>query len=193
MAESIYNLIPQPVPVPVKDPIYRSKHPGDVPPTFSTFGITNTSKPGYTNVSGAQQKRAEGHHEYKKGFATMGKDGNAVPPSEVLKKKTGGGGGPRADVPLVAPSGGLACTQPPVRAASGTAPSQCAPLSRAVTPPAGLPQVSLAPCRKASAPPPHMPTSFLRLLRFVPLPGDPQDRLSTAGRRRNQQCPRSPT
>jgi len=105
MAESIYNLIPQPVPVPVKDPIYRSKHPGDVPPTFSTFGITNTSKPGYTNVSGAQQKRAEGHHEYKKGFATMGKDGNAVPPSEVLKKKTGGGGGPRADVPLVAPSG----------------------------------------------------------------------------------------
>jgi len=29
----------------------------------------------------------------------MGKDGNAVPPSEMLKKKTGGGGGPRADMP----------------------------------------------------------------------------------------------
>lgn len=96
--ESIYNLIPQPVPIPVKEPIYRSKHQGNVPPTYSTFGITGTSKPGYTNLSGAPQMQAEGHHEYKKGFATMGKDGNAVPPSDMLKKRSGGGGGPRADV-----------------------------------------------------------------------------------------------
>jgi len=105
MEESIYNLIPQPVPVPVKDPLYRSKHPGDVPPTYSSFGITGTSKPSYTNVNGAQAKQKEGHHEYKKSFATMGKDGNAVPPSEMLKKKTGGGGGPRADQPAPTSTG----------------------------------------------------------------------------------------
>ena len=91
--ESIYNLIPQPVPPPVKEALYRSKHPGDKPTTFSTFGLTGTSKPGYVNVAGAEEATKGGQHEYKKPFATMGKDGNAVPPTEVLKKKTGGGGG----------------------------------------------------------------------------------------------------
>ena len=91
--ESIYNLIPQPVPPPVKEALYRSKHPGDKPTTFSTFGLTGTSKPGYVNVAGAEVATKGGQHEYKKPFATMGKDGNAVPPTEVLKKKTGGGGG----------------------------------------------------------------------------------------------------
>jgi len=87
------NLIPQPVPPPVKEALYRSKHPGDKPTTFSTFGLTGTSKPGYVNVAGAEEATKGGQHEYKKPFATMGKDGNAVPPTEVLKKKTGGGGG----------------------------------------------------------------------------------------------------
>lgn len=94
--ESIYNLIPQPVPPQHKEPRYHSKHAGDKPPTFSTFGLSGTSKPGYSNVSGADANGAGGHHEYKKSFATMGKTGNAVPPTEVLKKKTGGGGGAMA-------------------------------------------------------------------------------------------------
>lgn len=98
MEESIYNLIPQPVPVPEKPAMYRSKHNGSCPPTFSTFGITNTSKPGYTNLGGATTKHQEGHHEYKKAAATMGKDGNAIPPSSMLKKQSGGGGGPCASV-----------------------------------------------------------------------------------------------
>jgi len=95
MSESIYSLIPQPVPVPQKDPLYISKHPGSKPPTFSTFGLTGTSKPGYTNVAGGGTG-AEGHHTYKKPFATMGKDGNIVAPADILKKKTGGGGGAHA-------------------------------------------------------------------------------------------------
>ena len=35
----------------------------------------------------------EGHHVFQKGHATMGKEGNARKPSEILKKGTGGGGG----------------------------------------------------------------------------------------------------
>lgn len=92
MEESIYNLIPQPVPLPEKAPMYRSKHNATCPPTYSTFGITNTSKPGYTNLAGSTTLE-EGCHTYKKAFATMGKDGNAIPPSNMLKKKTGTGGG----------------------------------------------------------------------------------------------------
>jgi len=106
MEESIYNLIPQPVPVPEKAAMYRSKHNGVCPPTFSTFGITNTSKPGYTNLAGQTDAAKEGHHIYKKPTATMGKDGNAVPPSQMLKKQTGGGGGPCAEASIMsAPSG----------------------------------------------------------------------------------------
>jgi hypothetical protein len=91
--ESIYNLIPQPVPVPYKDPLYISKHDGKKPPTFSTFGLTGTSRPGYKNVDGAEAEGPAGHHSYRKSFATMGKEGNAIPPTQILKKRTGGGGG----------------------------------------------------------------------------------------------------
>ena len=115
MQESIYNLIPQPVPMPEKEPLYRSSHAAALPPTFSTFGITGTSKPGYTNLGGSIVKPKEGHHEYKKATATMGKDGNAVPPSMVLKKKRGGGGGPCAAIPAteqVAASAGASARDP---------------------------------------------------------------------------------
>ena len=115
MEESIYNLIPQPVPVPEKPPMYRSKHNGACPPTFSTFGIQGTSKPGYTNLGGSTIKPKEGHHEYNKAAATMGKNGNAVPPSMILKKKSGGGGGPCAAIPAteqVAASAGASACEP---------------------------------------------------------------------------------
>ena len=92
-SESIYNLIPQPVP-PVPPVIrYVSKHGGDKPPTFSTFGLTATSKPGYQNVAGAEGAAPQGKHVYKKPAATMGTVGNAKAPSQILKKGTGGGGG----------------------------------------------------------------------------------------------------
>jgi len=93
MAESIYNLIPQPVPPVIQPPRYLSKHGGDKPPTFSTFGLTGTSKPGFSNIAGAEAEPASGHHAFKKPHATMGREGNAKPPSEMLKKGTGGGGG----------------------------------------------------------------------------------------------------
>ena len=91
--ESIYNLIPQPVPVPEQPPRYYSKHPGNAQPTWSTFGMNGTSKPGYQNVAGQAAGTVGGHHEYKKPYASMGKLNNAISPAEVLKKGTGGGGG----------------------------------------------------------------------------------------------------
>ena len=89
MSESIYNLIPQPVPPVIKPERYMSKHFGDKPPTFSTFGLTGTSKPGYKNVQGAELGMPEGHHVFKKSHATMGKEGNAKKPADMLKKLLG--------------------------------------------------------------------------------------------------------
>ena len=100
--ESIYALIPQPVPTTTKNPMYHSKHPGDAPPTFSTFGLAGTSKPGYNNIAGAgpaPDPAGYGKHTYKKPAATFGKEGNAVPPTEVLKKGSGVGGGAMALAP----------------------------------------------------------------------------------------------
>lgn len=103
--ESIYSLIPQPVPPVIKPERYHSKHPGNKPPTFSTFGLTGTSKPGYQNVAGAESSLKEGHHVFQKGHATMGKEGNARKPSDILKKGTGGGGG-AADLAGASTGGG---------------------------------------------------------------------------------------
>ena len=83
---------------------YISKHPGSKPPTFSTFGLSGTSKPGYKNVQGAEAATAEGHHAYQKSHATFGTLGNAKKTSEILKKGTGGGGG-AADLALASSTG----------------------------------------------------------------------------------------
>jgi hypothetical protein len=103
--ESIYSLIPQPVPPVIKPDRYYSKHPGNKPPTFSTFGLVGTSKPGYQNVAGAESSLKEGHHVFQKGHATMGKEGNARKPADILKKGTGGGGG-AADLAGASTGGG---------------------------------------------------------------------------------------
>ena len=102
--ESIYNLIPQPVPEPIKPERYKSNHSGTKAPTFSTFGLSGTSKPGYKNVAGADAVAGEGHHTYQKSHATMGTMGNAKKPSDILKKGTGGGGG-AADLAMASASG----------------------------------------------------------------------------------------
>jgi len=93
MAESIYNLIPQPIPVPAPVKRHISKHPGDKDPTFSTFGLTGTSKPGYKNIEGVEYGTGGGHHGYRKPHATMGKEGNARHPADILRKGTGSGAG----------------------------------------------------------------------------------------------------
>ena len=102
--ESIYNLIPQPVPEVIKPDRYISKHTGSKPPTFSTFGLSGTSKPGFKNVQGVEAATAEGHHAYQKSHATFGTLGNAKKTSEILKKGTGGGGG-AADLALASSTG----------------------------------------------------------------------------------------
>jgi len=104
--ESIYSLIPQPVPPVIKPERYLSKHTGNKPPTFSTFGLSGTSKPGYQNIAGAEASLKEGHHVFQKGHATMGKEGNARKPSDVLKKGSGGGGG-AADLAGASTGGGF--------------------------------------------------------------------------------------
>lgn len=96
MDESIYALIPQPVDQPVKQPMYRSKHPPTQGPTFSTFGLTGTSMPGYVNVGGegpAPAPSGAGVHTYKKSAATFGKLNNKSSPADILQKGTGLGGG----------------------------------------------------------------------------------------------------
>lgn len=82
--ESIYDLIPRPVEIPVKPPRYKSKFPGTIPPTNSTFGTKGTSKPGVTNVAGYYAKPQEGHHSFQQPFATMGKTGNRKATTEIL-------------------------------------------------------------------------------------------------------------
>merc|ERR1712228_242098 len=105
MEESNYALIPQPVPQQTKPPMYHSKHSGTQAPTFSTFGLAGTSKPGYNNVAGGNgvDPAGYGKHAYNKGHATFGKEGNAIPPADVTKKGSGKGGGATYLAPEVAP------------------------------------------------------------------------------------------
>jgi len=86
MEESIYALIPQPVEMAQKAPMHRSKHPGTMPPTFSTFNNPGAG-PGFKNVGGATL--AGPTDMVKRSHATFGKEGNARKPTDMLKKGTG--------------------------------------------------------------------------------------------------------
>jgi hypothetical protein len=46
MEETIYNIIPKQRPCSAKEPRYSSKYPSNIPPSYSTFNIKTTSKPG---------------------------------------------------------------------------------------------------------------------------------------------------
>ena len=129
MEESIYNLIPQPVPPIVKPERYTSKHAGDKPPTFSTFGLAGTSKPGYKNIQGAEGGVPEGHHIFTKSHATMGKEGNMRKPAEMLKKGTG-------MKPLPPQSGGPGFTYSEMRKPSVPTAMECHELRQSMGPPA---------------------------------------------------------
>ena len=88
MEESIYNLIPQPVPVPQKEAMYRSRVPADMPPTCSTFGTRGSTKT-YTNVGGSVADPAREPYAVRKSAATFGTIGNARMPAEFQRKGTG--------------------------------------------------------------------------------------------------------
>lgn len=69
--ESIYNLIPKERYEPPKDKQHKSKHPYDVPPTGTTFGLKTTSKPGIGNLNGDYEPRGS-NHSHKAPGATFG-------------------------------------------------------------------------------------------------------------------------
>jgi len=50
--ESIYNLVPQDLYKPKKDPLYVSQYPKDLIPTGTTFGLLCSSYPGSANHGG---------------------------------------------------------------------------------------------------------------------------------------------
>lgn len=85
-------MIEKPVIIPEKPPRYKSRFPGNTPPTYSTFGLFNTSKPGVTNVAGEfiDPDFNGSAHKIKKQGATFGIQAvkNTVNTSEFLKKGT---------------------------------------------------------------------------------------------------------
>ena len=86
--ESIYKIIPQEIPPPPKAARYKSKHNCLTPPTGSTFGLAQTSKPGVTNIAGETADPKGSDHVYRKDAATFGQaPGSKKPdPKEFLHK-----------------------------------------------------------------------------------------------------------
>lgn len=72
-AESIYKIVPRENPPPEKPPRYRSTHNPNLAPSYSTFSMAQTSKPGVQNISGKDDLNASGGYEYVKPHATWGK------------------------------------------------------------------------------------------------------------------------
>jgi len=64
MDECIYDLIEPPAPARKKKLVYRSKYPGDLPPTSSTFGSVLTSNTcGPSNVGGKMDWQTSRNHK----------------------------------------------------------------------------------------------------------------------------------
>lgn len=85
--ESIYNLVPQEVYQPKKDPLYKSMYPKDLRPTATTFGLINSSYPGSAN-HGGDFNLPRGAHPVRGFTRTLGKpDGfNAHDTINFIKK-----------------------------------------------------------------------------------------------------------
>ena len=62
--ESIYNLIPKEYTPPPKQNIYKSKFPGTLPPSCSTFNNHTTSRPKLNNLGGEKQLSPLTHSHY---------------------------------------------------------------------------------------------------------------------------------
>ena len=125
--ESIYALIPQPVEVPGRPPMHVSKHPGNLPPTFSTFNEHGTPGAGYANVGGKQVGNA--NDAVLRSHATFGREGNARKPTEMLKKGTG-------MKPLAPPSDAPPFTYSAERKPSVPTAQECRELRKSMGPPA---------------------------------------------------------
>lgn len=91
--ESVYNLLPKPAPTQQRTVMYRSKYPGNTPPTCSTFGASTAAAVPYTNVDGSFEE-LQRVHSYKRSGALLGPKGDHYPdPTSFQKKQT------RADLP----------------------------------------------------------------------------------------------
>lgn len=87
--ESVYNLIPATKAAVAHPPMYRSKHGGVAPPTYSTFGFQSTCKV-IGNVSGETEDHGDLSHPGKKAAASFGRNvGLFVNPQQFLKKGEG--------------------------------------------------------------------------------------------------------
>jgi len=86
--ESIYSILPPPPQEVPKLPIHKSKFPGSLPPTASTFGTAQTSLPGVVNLAGEIKDTIYGNHEYKKFHANLGKPPGFLhpDPTKILAK-----------------------------------------------------------------------------------------------------------
>lgn len=88
--ESIYKLISEADPPPRQRLKYKSIHPPDAPPTYSTFCLKTTSMPGVANAAG-DYKLPCGHHTNKGMTSTFGLPEGMEKPkvAEYTKKGTG--------------------------------------------------------------------------------------------------------
>lgn len=89
MEESIYALIPREPEKVVKPQRHKSKYPGTLAPTASTFGATLTSQGVATNVAGSWEIKP--CRDYKRAAATFGPKNGKVSktkPGKFLKKNT---------------------------------------------------------------------------------------------------------
>uniref|UniRef100_A0A6A7G7C6 Enkurin n=1 Tax=Hirondellea gigas TaxID=1518452 RepID=A0A6A7G7C6_9CRUS len=69
--ESIYNLIEKPREKVIKPAMYRSKFPGELPPSASTFGASRSSQVFVTNVAGSLDGPSVAH-QFKNAAANFG-------------------------------------------------------------------------------------------------------------------------
>ena len=88
--ESIYNLIPKEKYEPPKPKRHKSVHPPNVPPSYSTFGLRTTSKPGVANAGGDLNPEG-GKYSNKGSGLTFGKPKGTLKPetTNFIKKGTG--------------------------------------------------------------------------------------------------------
>jgi hypothetical protein len=89
--ESVYNLIEKPTQIKKKSKRYKSKYPGNAPPSYSTLALNNTSKTGIANVEGSYENiDTVGPHQQKKQLATMGRNVRDYVGTDKYLRKTQG-------------------------------------------------------------------------------------------------------
>lgn len=86
--ESIYKLIPEEAPRPQATTRYRSKFPGKLAPTGSTFNIAQTNRPGVSNLAGESNSIDYGGHRYQKEVGSFGPDTQKINPKDYLRTAT---------------------------------------------------------------------------------------------------------